>query len=205
MEQSDTVVTAESASQVERVIRCYPNVTKALMTLIFFAMFPALGLFMAMIPSQLGFLVLGLRILGFIIVAYFGLWWLAMWLRLFEAVFLRKPIVEFNASGITRWPLLSPWRHVTIPWEEVTLIGALYRGGGEKARPTFFIKTRHDEKYVSPIRQRFMRWWNPSLGIVAFSSSLPWMADASKLVARVETAFAPEIARYGITIRARIR
>jgi hypothetical protein len=50
-----------------------------------------------------------------------------------------------------------------------------------------------------------MRWWNPAKGVVAFSSSLPFTAEATSLLARAESVFAPEIAQYDIQVRSHIR
>lgn len=205
MDQRDIAITTSAASDTERLIRCYPNLAKALLMQALFTLLPLLGLLSVLISDHRGFLEMGLLVFGYVILIYFGLQWLSIWLWLFNIAVLRKPIVEFNAAGISWWPLLSPWRSITIPWDEVTLIGFLYHSNKRKSQPTFLVKTQHDDRYVSPIRRRFMRWWNPAKGVVAFSSSLPFMPEAASLLARVETAFAPEIAQYGIQVRSHIR
>lgn len=205
MDQSDIATAASSPSGSERLIRCYPNLAKALLIQALFTLLPMLGLLSVLISDQRGFLGMGLLVFGYVILIYFGLQWLSTWLWLFEIAVLREPIVEFSAAGISWWPLLTPWRSVTIPWDEVTVIGFLYHSNKRKSQPTFLVKTQHDDRYVSPIRRRFMRWWNPAKGVVAFSSSLLFVAEATSLLARVETVFAPEIAQYDIQVPSHIR
>lgn len=181
-----------------RTLRYYASIPKIILLFAIFAGMAAV----CWMGRETGALQLFAWLLG----GLFALFALAVLLWLFITILLRTPILEINDRGATYYSPARPWRHTTVPWDEIARLDIEARRDSHRIKSYYLaVWARDPERDPSALQQFNVIWYSAPEGVVMvvpldWLFLWAWRRRRARMLERIKTTFAPEIIKYDITV-----